>query len=250
MKVINRALDILESFLSSDGELSLTELSERSGINPATANRIASALVKRGYLRQKTRRGRYSLGTIFLDYSGIIKSRVRMRDIAIPLLTKLSQRLDESALLVSWDGQEGIHTETIHADHPLRIVPDEGTKFALHSTGVGKVILASLTEAELGKYYQTKSIERYTPNTITNLEDLKRQLLTVRKEGVGYEDEEQYPGVRNVAAALRDNEGDVVGAIGVIGPTVRLTRERMRKIAPDVRECALEISRALGYKGK
>ena len=250
MKAIRKALDIMEVFLSSEGELGLSEMAELAGVNIATANRIASVLVKRGYLKQRKKRGKYSLGMIFLDYSGIIRSRVRMRDIAIPLMTRLSQHLDESVLLVSWDGQQGTHTETVHSNHALRIVPDEGTKFALHSTGVGKVILANLSSDELDSYYRDNKLEKFTPNTITDLDELKRQLATVRKEGFGYENEEQYLGVRNVAAVIKDDGGGVVGAIGVIGPTVRLSPERMKDIAPDVRGCALEISRALGYKGK
>lgn len=249
MKAINKALDLMELFLKKEGELGLSELSELSGINIATANRIASVLVKRGYLKQRVKRGKYALGMIFLDFSGIIRGRVKMRDIALPLLNRLSQKLDETVLLVSWDGQEGTHTETVHADHALRIVPDEGTKFNLHSTGVGKVILANLSDAELEKYYGGKKLERHTASTITNLDDLKRHLITVKEEGVGYDDEEQYLGVRNVAAAIKDNTGEVVGAIGVIGPTVRLSRERMKGVAPDIKACALEISRAMGYRG-
>jgi IclR family acetate operon transcriptional repressor len=249
VKAINKALDILELFLKKEGELGLSELSKLSGINIATANRIASVLVKRGYLKQRVKRGKYALGTIFLDFSGIIRGRVKMRDIALPLLNRLSQKLDETVLLVSWDGQEGTHTETVHADHALRIVPDEGTKFNLHSTGVGKVILANLSDAELESCYRDKKLERHTSNTVTNLDDLKRHLVAVREEGVGYDDEEQYLGVRNVAAAIKDNTGGVVGAIGVIGPTVRLGRERMKEVVPDVKACALEISRAMGYRG-
>ena len=82
---------------------------------------------------------------------------------------------------------------------------------------------------------------------ITSLAELKKHLLAVRQEGVAYDDEEQYVGVRNVAAVLKDNTGTVVGAIGVISPSVRLSRERMKEIAPDVRDCAGEISRAMGY---
>jgi IclR family acetate operon transcriptional repressor len=250
MKVINKALDILEVFLSQEDEISLSKLAALSGLNITTVNRIASTLVKRGYLKQREKRGKYSLGTKFLDFSGIIRSRIKIRDVAVPFLTKLSHLVDESAILLSWDGQQGIHTETIHSNHALRVVPDEGTKFSLYSTGVGKAILANITEKEFEEYCNNVTLEQHTPNTITDLNDLKKRLLTIKREGVAFDDEEQYIGIRNVAAVLKDSGGSVVGAIGVLGPTIRLTRARMREITPAVKDCALEISRALGYKGE
>ena len=67
------------------------------------------------------------------------------------------------------------------------------------------------------------------------------------KEGVAYDDEDQFLGIRNVAAGIRNADGKVIAAVGVIGPSVRMTRARMREIAPQVKLCATEISRALGY---
>lgn len=250
MKSLNKALNILELFIEIERDIRLSELAELSGLNKTTVSRLVSVLVKRGYLKQQEKRGKYSLGTKFLDFSGIIKKRSKIRDTAMPYLIKLSQLAKESVILAVWDGEKAIYSETIHAQYPLRAIPDEGTRIPLYCTGVGKIFLAHMTEAQLERYLDTTPLKPYTTNTITDPELLKTHLKIVAKEGVAYDDEEYYMGVRNVSAAIKDGEGNVVATIGVLGPSIRLSRARMREIAPDVKHIAQQLSGELGYKGK
>jgi len=219
-----------------------------SGLNKSTVNRIALTLVKRGYLKQQDRRGKYSLGMKFLDFSGTVKSRIRVRDIAIPHLVKLSRLVSESVIMSIWDGREAVITETFHANQSLKVVPDEGTKIPLHCTSSGKIILANMTDEEFERYYASKGLEFHTPNTITDINYLKKHITIVKQDGVAFDDEEYSLGVRSLAAAIKNAEGHVLGSIGILGPSVRLTRSRVRENIPDVKTCALEISRELGWK--
>ena len=249
MKSLEKAFDILELFLSDKDEISLQDLASSSKLNKATVSRTTSTLVKRGYLRQKEKRGKYSLGTKFLDFSGIIKSRIKLRDIAMPHLIELSQAIKESVLLAIWDGKTAVFSETIHTDYPLRIVPDEGTRIPLYCTGVGKIFLAHMSDEELERYLNTTILEYQTPNTITDPNLIKIHLMTIKKEEVAFDDEEYFVGVRNVAVAIKDGEGKVPGAVSVLGPSVRLTRARMTEIVPDIKRFTSKISIELGYKG-
>ena len=252
MKSLAKALNILELFLTSQNEMSSTNISKLSGINKSTVCRISSKLVERGYLKQREKRGKYSLGTIFLEYSGVIKNRLRLRSIAVPYLIKLSQHLNESVMIAVWDKKDGVLTETFHetaySNSPLRVIPDEGIAMPLHNSCLGKIILADFSEEELQSYFNSKRLERHTPNTITNINEMRNHLKSVRKKGIAFDDEEYSLGVRGVAAGLRDNEGKISGSIGVIAPSVRLTRAKMRELLPDVKGCAMEISRELGFK--
>ena len=139
--------------------------------------------------------------------------------------------------------------ERIDAGHPLKIIPDDGPVTPLYCTGIGKILLASMTEPEIEEYFDKTDIKAHTPNTITDLNLLKKHLMMVSKDGFAYDDEELYPGVRNVASGIRDAEGKIVSCVSVLGPSVRLTRAKMTEIAPDVKRCAMEISKALGYRG-
>jgi DNA-binding IclR family transcriptional regulator len=120
----------------------------------------------------------------------------------------------------------------------------------LHCTGVGKAILAHLPEQELERFLSSNSLDSYTPNTITDPDELKRHLIAVRQEGVAFDEEEKELGVSNVAAVIKDSDGNVVATVGILGPTTRLTRQKIRECVPIIKSHALKISRALGYEGE
>jgi DNA-binding IclR family transcriptional regulator len=251
MKSLVKALDIVELFLNSEDELALAEIARLSGMSKATVSRIVQTLVSRGYLKQKERRGKYSLGTIYFEFSGLIKSRTRLRNIAVPHMMRLSQTAKESVMIAYYNGRNSIYTESFHetakTGNMLRIVPDEGVSLSLYNTSLGKILLANMSENELDKYLDSKVLVPNTPNTITNKQELKKQLTQIKKDGIAYEDEEYSPGVRAIGAGIKDAEGNTVGAITVIAPSIRLDRARMKELEPVVRDYAQKISRDLGY---
>jgi IclR family transcriptional regulator, KDG regulon repressor len=248
MKVLKNTFAILDLLLASEGEKTLEELTQLSGINKTAISRIVSDLVAYGFLRQREKWGKYSLGFKYFDFTGQIKSRIKTRDMAVPFLVKLANELKESVILGMWDGGKAAITETFHSNHMVRVVPDEGSRLSLHSTGLGKVILANIGETQLERLYEHTTLERFTPNTITDLSDLRKHLIFIQREGVAFDDEENTLGVRGVSAVIKDVDGNVVGAIGVIGPTIRLTRDKIRDCVSPVRRCAQEISEALGFR--
>jgi DNA-binding IclR family transcriptional regulator len=253
MKSLNRAIDILEAFLNTKDEMTVGEIAKATGLNKATASHILKTLTKRGYLRQREKRGKYFLGWMFIEYSATIKDKLKLRSVAVPHLRKLSELVKESVILAIWDGNSAIITETIHPSYnkysPLRVIPDEGVKSPLHCTGVGKIILAARSDEERQKYFNSKWYEPLTPNTITDTEEMQRHLAQVSQDGIAYDDEEYSLGVRSVAAGLKDSAGNVLGAIGILSPSAFLTSTDMRNMSDQVKKCALRISKELGYKG-
>jgi DNA-binding IclR family transcriptional regulator len=249
VKLLNKSIGVLNLFLTDSGALSLEEITRLAGMNKSTARRIVLALMECGFLRQQKKRGKYSLGMKFLDYAQAVKKYNPIMDIAAPHLMEMGQMINETTSLAVWDGRTAIICQSIHPTHPLRVTSYEGTLAGLHFNSLGKAILAEIPEEELDRLL-TNDMTRYTQNTITNVNDLKKHLSVVRQEGVAIDDEEGFIGIRGIAAALKNNENNVVGAITVLGPSIRLTRERLRECAPVVKETAREISRALGYNGK
>jgi IclR family KDG regulon transcriptional repressor len=252
MKSLNKALDILELLLKNGNEMGLADIAEQSHLNKTTVNRILSTLVKRHYIKQREKRGKYFLGTVFFGFYGVLRSKLKIREIAVHHLIKLSKLVGESIILTVWDGKEAVHVETVHTEpnqyKPLRVIPNEIYRAPLHCSAIGKIILADMTEEELKQYFKEENPQNFTPNTITDIDDMKRHLVTVRRRGVAFDNEEYSIGVRSVSAGLRNDEGIIVGAIGVIGPSVRLARPAMKRMSPAVKNCALEISKELGYQ--
>ena len=249
MKSLHKALDILETFLEvGSGEIRLSEIAKITGIHKATVNRIASVFVTRGYLNQLERRGKYSLGARFLRFSSIIKHKTKITDLAMPHLVALNKLVKESVALFGCTGEKIYFIEEVHSKYPLRLIPEPDHTIPLYCTGVGKIFLATLTTQKLEKYFKSSDIKSFTPNTITNLDQLKKHLLIVAREGVAYDNEEWYLGVRTVAAGIRDSQEKLVGCIDVTGPTVRLTPEMQKEMAPYVKQYAMKISIDLGYR--
>jgi IclR family KDG regulon transcriptional repressor len=254
MKSLQKALDILELFWKHHEELSLSEMAALSHHNKTTIFRVVSTLLQRGYLKQEKKRGKYSLGNVFLEFSGIVKGNVEIRDLAIPYLVELSRFVKESVLIAIWDGKNSVFTETFHetgySSGILKVIPEEGTSIPLYCTCVGKIILAYMSEEECAKYFKSITLEKRTPNSIIDLSILKTQFPEIRSENIAYDDEEYVHGVRGVASGIRDRHNNIVGAICIIGPSVRLSKDILKNMGPTVRSFAVRISKALGYWGK
>lgn len=247
MDAINKAFEILDVFFTRGEALSITEIAKLANISASTSHRITSILVDRGYIEQDGKRGKYSLSRQKLVYlAGIIKKRLKIRNIALPYLKELSQTVNEAVLMSLRRGYVVYNLEVVNSDRLLNITPDS-TTFSLYSTGVGKTFLAYMSEKDLNEYLSSIILKPRTPNTITDVDELKRHLKKTRKDGVALEDEEQELGLRMVSAPVFDWDENVIAAIGVLGPTSRITRQGMVEMSPLVKQYALQISRAMGY---
>ena len=244
MNITKKIFAVLETFLDHGDELSLEEIARMSGTTKPTARRIALSLVECGYLVQPRKRGKYSLGMKFLDYSGAIKMHNTILTVATPVMIELRQVVNESVTLSIWDGTKTALCRSFMSDHPLRVSPDEGSRLVFHASSVGKALLSALPEQEV-RQYLTFPLQRFTPNTIVDMDDLMMQLRKYRRKGIAYDDEEYYPGVRGVASAIINPNGNVVGALGVLGPSMRMTRARWREVGGMVRKRAETIARLL-----
>ena len=247
MDSINKAFEIFEVFLKNDDELSINNISKLSGINAGTVHRITSILVKRGYVIQPKRRGKYSLSTAKLvDFAKIVRQKLKIKTIAYPYLRELGQNVDEAVVMASLIGHVAFLVTMINLDHVISFRPESST-LSLYSTGLGKIFLANMSEKEFQDYINSVVLKPRTPNTITKVDELKKQLKLIRRDGIAFEDEEHDLGMRTVSAPVKDWEDNVVAAISVFGPSVRMTKQKMQEIAPVVKGYALKISHAMGY---
>jgi DNA-binding IclR family transcriptional regulator len=113
---------------------------------------------------------------------------------------------------------------------------------------VGKIILANLSDEDLNKYLRNGSFEKSAPNTITDIEQLKAELLVIKREGVAFENEESRIGISGIAAGVKSNDGGTIGSVFIMGSSARLTGVELERIKPGIKACVLKISRALGTK--
>lgn len=247
MDSVNKAFEIFEIFLNNNDELSISNISKLSGINSGTVHRITSILVKRGYVVQPKRRGKYSVSTAKLvDFAKIVRQKLKIKSIAYPYLKELSHTVDEAVVMANLLGHVAFNIAIINPDHIIDLKPDSAT-LSLYSTGLGKIFLAYMSEQELQDYIGSVTLKPRTHNTVTKVEELKKQLKQIQRDGIAFEDEEHDLGIRTVSAPIRDWEDNVAAAISIVGPSVRMTKKRMMEMVPTIKNYAHKISLALGY---
>jgi DNA-binding IclR family transcriptional regulator len=247
LKTIKKALDVLEVFLNKKNEASISELSEITGHHPATIHGILQEFAERGYIRQRDKRGKYSLGLGFLNFSTAINRIASIEDIFHPFLIELSHEVNETVNICVKNGNSVFSVSIVQPTQKIRVVIDEKVGIPMYSIGAGKIFLAEMTDEEFENYCRSEKMVPFTPKTITDPRKIKKQIQKFRKEGVAFDFEEYNIDLRNVSAPVWDYNGKLVAAIGVLGPAGRLTRKRMKEIVPIIKKCALDISGAMGY---
>jgi DNA-binding IclR family transcriptional regulator len=249
MSTVGKALDILEVIARNCDGISLSELAEVTKLNRTTVHRILSVLVDRRYIHQQGKKGKYTLGLKFIQYGKLNNTAALIKDKALPYLQRLCNEISETVNIAVLDGVEAVGIAIVASDRILQVVPTLPSKFPLHCTSLGKVLLANLPDDEIDRMIEVIGLASFTENTVTDGDRLKKELKVARREGYAIDNEEYLLWIRSVAAPVRGEDGTVIAAISLVGPTVRIDKARMAQLVPLAKSYALEISRSLGYRG-
>lgn len=247
---IDRALNILECFSSGSQELGVTEISKLLGLHKSTAHGILITLEQRRYLEQNPETGKYKLGLKLFELGNLVQDGMDLKLIAGPFLQRLVEEHGETVHLVIMDQGEAVYIDKRESPQSMRIVSQVGKRLPCHCTGVGKTLLAFLPEETLDAIIREKGLPRFTGNTITDPAVLKEHLRQVRRQGYAIDDQEITEGLRCVAAPIRNHTGNVVAAMSVAGPSIRMGPEKIGSIITSVTQAAEELSAKLGYVKK
>jgi IclR family transcriptional regulator, KDG regulon repressor len=245
---VERAADILELFLTSGPELSVKEISQQLNLSKSTAHGLIKTLEHRGYLQQNADDLKYRLGIRLFELGNFVGNHLDIGKVALPVIKELAENLKETVHLVIRQQDELIYIEKVEGPYSLRMYSQVGKRAPIHCTGVGKAILAFEDDQEIDRLLSSTQLQSFTEHTITDIEEIKKQLPTVRERGYSIDDEEIELGLKCVAAPIFNHKGDVIASISCASPKMRLTAERLPVVIDGIKEAALEISNRLGYK--
>lgn len=245
---VERAADILELFLDSQPELSVKEISQKLNISKSTVHGLIKTLEHRGYLQQNPDNLKYRLGLRLFELGHYIGTQLDIAKIAHPIIKELVEELKETVHLVVRQQDELIYVEKEEGPHTLRIYSHVGKRAPIHCTGVGKAILAFQDAQEVERILSTIPLESFTEFTVTDKDEIKKQLSSIKEKGYSIDDEEIELGLKCVAAPIFDHKGDSIASISCASPKMRLTDERLPFVIDRVKSAAMEISKRLGYK--
>lgn len=246
--VLDRALDVLEALAEAPAGASLgvSEIARRAGTTKSAAFRILMNLERRGYIGKDPLTARYTLGARLAYLGERSLGAIDLRAAARPALEELHRRFGETVNLGVRDGAEIVYVDMIESGHGLRMAASVGSRDHLHSTALGKAILAFLPSAERDSLLQHRLPAR-TERTITDPSRLRVELDLVRQRGVAEDRDENEIGARCLGAPIFDHRGAVAGAISVSAPDSRLDDDRAAEVAIAVRDEAAAVTRRLGW---
>jgi len=240
VQVIARAAAILRALEDEAAGLSLGQIAQRVNLARSTVQRIVAALQAEKFLIAASPNGRVRLGPTILRLAAA--ARTDFVAVARPFLVQLSNQLKETVDLAVVKKDHLVFMDQVIGSQRLRAVSAIGETFPLHCTANGKAYLAGLDDAAIARLIGT-NYERRTPRTFTRLDDLLRDLKSVRKTGVAIDREEHTHGICAAGIVTRDPLGNVV-AISVPVPAQRFYKHQ-RHIAARLRATKEALERNL-----
>ena len=243
---LEKAMAILDLLDKSDEDYTVTEIHTQLDIPKATAFMILNVLESYNVVK-KSKHGRYSLGPRIYTLGMSYMTKMDLKKVAKPHLEQLSRDTGFTTHLgiIADNGLLFIDKVEIQAFIKFSTFP--GMRSDLHSTSMGKAIVAFLEEEELNRVIDSIEMGMYTPNTITDKDKFKHALIRIRETGYAVEDEEGEIGVRCIGAPIFDIDKKVVAAVSITALKSELTVDMFQQVGNKVMETARDISSDLGY---
>ncbi|HMD88704.1 MAG TPA: IclR family transcriptional regulator [Anaerolineaceae bacterium] len=248
VKTIDRFVEILDFFAQGHEAVSLTELSDHLNLPKSTLHRFLTGLESHGIVRRDPNDKKWRLGYHLFVWGLAAAESTTLREVAKPFMTELVVTSGETVILTVYQDHEVLCIDMIETSHTLRLKMEIGAQRAAHAGASSKVLIAYLSDDEVMAIVKEKGLPKLCTNTITDVNELKAELARIRALGYADSLEETDPGAWGVATPIRDWKGQVVGAIGLAGPTMRYSSEKIKQYATLCAEYAEKISAALGAK--
>lgn len=238
---LERGLAVLRCFTREDPALTLSEVAARTGLTRAAARRFLLTLEHLGYVTLDGRR--FSLRPRVLELGYTYLSSFGLPEIAEPHLESLVERTHESSSVSVLDGDDIVYVLRIPTKRIMTVSLAVGSRLPAYATSMGRVLLGSLSAADLDAYLERVERRPLTARTLVERDRLVEAIGLARTQGWCLVDQELEEGVRSVSAPLTTRGGKVVAAINVSAHASRITLDQMRqRLVPEVRDAAAAIS--------
>ena len=244
---VQRALDILDLFDDQHTELGNAEIARLLDLPVGTAAGLIYTLKFNGYLAQNPISRKYRLGFKLAERTRVLFDQLDLRRVSLPYLEQLREWCGESVNLGIQDGDTVVYIERLSGRHSLGIRSELGKRAPIHSTAMGKVLLAYQPDEEVERFLAAYRFEPVTPYTIINTQAFRSELDLTRQRGFGVDEEENEIGGRCVAAPIFDSSGRAAAAVSVSVPVQRMPADRVPEFGRKLQSSAAQISRDLGF---
>src|SRR5918995_5334108 len=225
VEALARGLDVITAFGSDRPTMSLSDVAQATGLARPTARRLLLTLEELGFVR--SREGVFALTPRVLALGTAYVASLGLWDVARPRLESLVARTGESSSMAQLDGSDIVYVARVAVPKIIALRVEIGTRFPAARTSQGKVLLAALDEDAMAAALAEPSRSGLPPAPERPVADLQRELIRVRAQGWALADEELAPGVRSVAAPVRDGTGAVRAAMNVTVHAAETSTEKL-----------------------
>ncbi len=242
---VERTFKLIE-ILSKKKEMSIKDMSDKSGLHKATVHRLINTLVSLGYVSKNEQNEHYALSPKLLRVSSRFLEHFDIREQVRPLLEKLSKDCGETVHLVERNGKNVVYIDKFEAPKSsIRMVSRIGMSQPMPITAVGKAILAELEEDEIFSVWEKCTINKRTENTITDYDKLMKEIEKIRAVGYAVDNEENEIGVFCIAATLPKVGDNPAYAFSISAPIQRADEETVKKNIGHLLEAKAKICEVL-----
>ena len=245
---IARAAQILKALALRVEPVGVNELARALRLAPATVHRILVALCADGFSVQDAVSGKYGLGSEVVPLALRYLNGRNLGDECVPLMRHLANDVGESVNLGILSNNAVYYVHQVEGPNPLRFARDVGLAVPLHCSALGKLLLALSPEPMRSGAIARLKLEKRTDRTITNRARLLQELDAISRRGFAVDSGENVKDLIGLAVPVRDWNGTVVAGLSIMGPSLRLSPERIQALVPQVMDVADQLSNRLGWR--
>ena len=244
VNALARGLEVIKVFTRFTPKMTLSEVSQATGMTRATVRRFLLTLAHEGYVEISAKH--FSLRPKILELGFSALSSMDLWDVVQPVINDLSEKLGESCFSAVLDGDSVIYVARATPNRRVNVGISIGSRVPAHCVSTGRVLLAALPEEQLHQYLDSMTLTKFTPNTVTSKVQLRGILEEVRRQGWSIVDQELEVGLRSLSVPVRDGSDQIVAALNVCCPSTRISLEDMKtRILAITLAAARNISGAL-----
>jgi len=230
VNAVETTFRIVEALKENEGA-GVRSLASELGIPKSTVHDHLRSLERLGYVVNED--GTYTVGAQFLDLGGFARKQMKVYKVAKPEVQELAEKTGEHANFMVEQHGKGIFLYKTEGDQAVRLDTYAGMQVHLHTTALGKSMLASMPESRVEEIIDRHGLPKVTDNTIDDVDELQAELDEINERGYATDMEERVEGMRCIAAPIVGASDEVAGAVSISGPTVRMKGEAFETELPE-----------------
>ena len=240
--VTGKAFSVLEVVSRNPEATRMAEIIRGTGMTKPTAHRVVNMLVDMSFLERDDLGGGFIEGPGLVDLAHRTLAAAAPRSLRHSILQGISEQIGETVNYGVLSGSEVIYLDRVEAKWPLGLRFDAGSRVPAHCTAIGKLLLSRMPDSDLRALIESMPRPAYTANTITDVEALLSALASIRRDGIGTDDQEFMHGVVCVSVPVIDGEGRCFGGIAISAPEARMTLKQMLSHVAQMRKAAENLA--------